>query len=107
MSNTTFNNLYNYSSNGGGVYCNCKYINVTGCTFNNLTTLSGSGLYLDLYDTSTDSIVQTSTFTSNNALYGGAIYIYSINVLNISSNTFYNNAAKLVDEVTSLKLLVY
>ncbi|KZX12129.1 beta strand repeat-containing protein [Methanobrevibacter filiformis] len=91
IANITFINGYT-SLDGGAIYNNGTNFSVTNSTFTNNNASYGGAIYNYNYNGGNVS-VRSSSFSGNNASYGGAIYnLASVNFSVSNSNFIGNNA---------------
>ena len=97
------NTKYDQDVLGGGIYAsNSENFQIAASTFNNLNYGGkGGAIYLTATTSMKESsipvqpvyTITSSTFNSNSAMYGGAIYADNVDYAQINSCTFSNNKA--------------
>ena len=87
--------MFNSSTNvghGHGFWCvECEKVTIRDSTFYNLTSITGSAIYLENLDNS-DSRIEGNYFEANRAnSEGGAVVLANTKNLSIANNTFKRN----------------
>ena len=78
VSNSTFGN--NQADYGGGIFIDDATVEITNSIFtNNIATTVGGGLYSGLTSSTVNLSISDSSFSSNQALYGGGIGAFYTN----------------------------
>ena len=87
--NTIFNNCYTLTNAGGGIYSKESTLNVKKSNFTSCNATFGAAICDLKSDSNIDSIIASNNFVNS---YGGSIYkMYG--KINITSSSFYSNKA--------------